>query len=324
MLARSPFFRLLVLVVIAACWSTPTFAQEDPAFTEDLPTLSLQRLTVGVTSSFFYAPWNDLNDSFGAVRDAYAYNAVLGLERGSIDRHRGDMSAGIDLTYRIVGPISLTIEGALTSTKAEMQLTANPTSYTYYGVFGRSKYHNSFDLGLAGFGGGLVIDLPGTLHTRLRITAGRSEATLEYAFSSTSDNEIGRFNATLRDVSTYITIGLESSIPIAGPLSFFLGAQFRSLGFANLRGDGTAFHDYPSTPGYAVEIPMRARLVRAGSYYGVDGNGDWRVEDVERLMLEPWAATSNLSVFSSLQRDAVPATLYLNGFGIRGGLTYAF
>jgi hypothetical protein len=324
MRARSSPVRLFMLIALAACMNLPMLAQDEPPVPDDLPGLSLQRLTVNVTSSFVFAPWKDLNDSFGAVRDAYAYNPILGLQSGSVDRHRGDMSAGLDLTYRLVGPISATIEGSFTTTGAEMHLTTAPGNISIAGVFGPREFRNTFDLSLVGIGAGFVIDLSGALNTRLRLTAGHSSATLDYFFHMNSAYENSRLDATLRDEGTYISIGIENSITIAGPLSFFLGAHYRSLRFANLQGDGRAFHALPFMSGHAFEVPIKARLVRAGSYYGVDGPEDWRVNMVERSMLGPWLVTPNVNIYSSLQEEAVPATLYLNGFGIKGGLTYAF
>lgn len=324
MLARLLICRSIWLAAVAACFVAPVIAQEEPAVADDLPAVSLQRLTVGVTSSFFYAPWKDLNDSFGSVRDAYAYNAVLGLQDGHIDRHRGDLSVGIDLTYRIVGPISLALEAVRTFSGAEMEVRSASNGYTFYSLSGTSKFHNSFDLGVTNVGGGLVIDLPGSLSPRILILAGRADATLDYSFEYAGAIERGRFDATLKDHGTFIVIGLETSIPVWGPISFSLGAQYRSLRFAALEGNGTATQDYSLSSGYRQQMPFRARLVRSGAYFGVDVEGDWPVWGWGERIIIPWAAAPGSHHYSTFLRDAVPTTLYLNGFGIRGGLNYAF
>lgn len=325
MYSRSPLTaRLLVLTALMLCFGMPIVAQDDPVPADEIPALSLQRLSVGITSTFFYAPWKDLNDSFGAVRDAYAYNPTLGLQNGSVDRHRGDLSTGIDLTYRIVGPISLLLEGHRTFTDANMGLRTVPTGYF---LVGSPSYPTTFDYSLdlqvTGLGGGFVIDLLGSPRTRVRLSAGRATAALDYAFSAVSDREITRLNASLSDESTYITVGLEGSIPIVGSLSFNLGATYRSLRFARLEGDGTLFHDWPDYPGYAETIPFSTGWVKAGSYYGIDPAEGSRVYIGDRALVVPWLGTPGTSV-DELTGTTTRTTLYLNGFGVRGGLSYAF
>lgn len=285
--------------------------------------MSLQRLTVGVTSSFFYAPWNDLNDSFGAVRDAYAYNAVLGLQSGSIDRHRGDISAGLDVMYRLVGPISFVVEASRSFSRADMTLRT-VASHAVPGLAPVPRsFDNSFDLQVTGIGAGMLIDVSSTLRTRVRLSVGHAEANLDYAYSLVNDFNVYRLNASLADQTTYIALGVEGSIPIAGPLSLTIGAAYRSVRFSRLEGDGTMMRDFPASPGYAATIPFRARLVKAGSYYGIDPSGDWRLEIGEQALVTPWLSTPGTSD-DALSTSASPTILYLSGFGIRGGLTYAF
>jgi hypothetical protein len=327
MLARSYASRPLRLLALLVSLLCALSAQEDPTIPDDVPALSLQRLSVSAASAFFYAPWKELNDSFGAVRDAYAYNAPIGLDHGRIDRLRGDVSVGIDLQYRVVGPISLIVEGTTTFTGADMSLQTRPVSHVdhafYYIPYVATQFNNSFDLRLTGIGAGLAVGLPGVLRSRIRLTAGRSSASLDYAFSSVNSSEISRFNANLTDHTTYISVGLESSIPIAGSFSLCFGVHYRSLRFAGLKGDGTVFRDYPGFPGSEYSSPFKARLVNAGSYFGIDISGDGRAVQAGRELMIPWLATPGTSIYQ-LSVDPTPATLYLDGFGARGGLTYAF
>jgi hypothetical protein len=234
------------------------------------------------------------------------------------------MSAGIEAMYRVAGPISIILEGYRTYSAAKMHLRTVPTGNFLLGLPSSSAaFENSFDLTVTGIGGGFVVDLLGSPRTRVRVSAGRASAALEYAFSEVNDIEVYRFNASLADQSTYIVLGLEGSIPIVGSLSLHLGALYRSVRFARLEGDGTIFHEYFSTPGSAETVPFRADFVRAGSYYGINTSGDWRAENGRYVLISPWVATPGTSV-NELWTNATRTTLYLSGFGIRGGIDYAF
>ncbi len=315
---------LLLTVFLFSIHRTPLLAQDPTIEVLDEPVLSLGRLSVGLSANYYFVPWNDLNDSFNAVRDAYAYNSVLGLTSGTVDRHRGDLVPSLNLSYRIAGPISLVVEGGMTITQAALDLRTSPTDHTFaFTPWSPTNYRNSFDLQLTGIGGGVSIDLPGSLRGRLRITAGSASASMDYEFIHDNADEVYRFNAALEDQSTYLSIGLDGVVPIAGPISLSLGAEYRSLRFAGLEGDGSVYHEYRFDPTSAVTTPFQARLVKAGSYYGIDVSGDWRAEGFAYVLGTPWRATPDTHVYA-VPLHATPATLYLSGFSIRGGLTYAF
>lgn len=314
---------LLTLFLIGIDW-TMLCAQEPFVEETDAPALSLGRLSVGLSVNYYFVPWNDLNDSFNAVRDAYAYNATLGLTSGTVDRHRGDLSPSLDLSYRVAGPISAIIEGGMTFSTVKLQLRASPTDHTFYMTpWTPTAYHNSFDLRVNSFGAGFALDLRGALQGRLTVTAGSARASLDYEFTQDNSSEYVRFNAALKDRSTYLTIGLESVVPIAGPLSFSLGAEYRSLRFADLTGDGSMDHEWKNDPTSPFTAPFRSRLVKAGSYYGIDIDGDPRAENSAYYLVAPWRAAPDTPLYS-VPYFTTPATLYLTGLSIRGGFTYAF
>jgi hypothetical protein len=106
-------------------------------------------------------------------------------------------------------------------------------------------------------------------------------------------------------------------------LSLNVGATYRSVRFARLEGDGTIFHEYLNSPGSAGTVPFRTQWVKAGSYYGINPSGTWSADNGKYVLLAPWLGTPGTAV-NELWENATRTTLYLSGFGIRGGISYAF
>lgn len=323
MLARSYVHRPLRLLALFVGLPWTLFAQEDPTIPDDVPAFSLERLSIGYSSTFYLVPWTDLNDSFNAVRDAYAYSSTVDLVGGFIERHRGDLSHMLTASYRVAGPFSIHAEAMVTGAKAQFEVRTRSPGPAFNGNSVLTNYEvvnaNAFDLSVRGVGLGFSLEISERFSTRLTASAGTAYASLDYDFHHFFDWSSYRYRVTLRDQNTFLSLSAEGSVPLTSAISFNFGVSFRSLRFARLEGDGALTYD-DHLYDWDYKAPFHARLAKDGSYYGIDIAGDYRVTGNRYIQRQPWLSTPGPLGGG----NPVPMTLYLGGIGIRGGLSYAF
>jgi hypothetical protein len=136
----------LVLLPLAS------FAQE-----EEEAWLSLKRLSLTVSGTYSYRPWNKLNESLTIVQDAVNYGTSIANPNGSAEKIIGDVSGQILLSYRVVNALAVNVFGGPTFTSSHTILESSSQKRTQdyrfnalgYGAGAEYHYAINDDLGLS-------------------------------------------------------------------------------------------------------------------------------------------------------------------------------
>lgn len=321
---RSRQFATIAVILFSATCLTVSLPAQDQTIPADEPgVLSLQRLSIRASSVYSFVPWKDLNASFDAVRDGFAYSATHLNPSGHVEHRLGDLSQTATISYRIIGDLHFVVQGLWTSGNTGFEVK-EPTSGTVYS--GNSVltnptliYANTFDFRLRGWAVGAAMEVEMLVPLRLTLLLGRGFVHLDYRYSRSDEWEQYHYDALMENASGLTAITLETSVHISGPLSLSFGATYRAIQFPELGGDGM-YRSANLLYGYEYSGKFQARLINAGAFYGIDVKGDWPAENyVNYILRAPWRNAPG-PLFGA---PPEAATLNLSGFGIAGGLVIA-
>ena len=262
--------------------------------------LSLDRLSVSVTSSYAFVPWREFNDSYQIFHDAVGYNSAYPNPTGYIQKIQGDASIGLQVNYRLFGGLSVFVGGEYGGTKAKMEFKPQD--------FLMQAYRHEFEFSMTNIGGGIAYEQNATswLRTTVFFSVETSKGKLNTNYGSNYVTSIRTFSAPLSDRAILFRGGYGLGIDLLDPLSIDLMVEYRSLRYDGLKGRGLYVQQY-TTGGYYYEEGFDAILVSGPEYFGAGLAQSSSSYLYQALGL--WMA--DLSSIPS------PATLDLSGISIR-------
>lgn len=315
-----PYFHLELLLRIMAyvrtlLWMVLPLLSSSLLAQDEVPWLSLSRLTVSSAATYHYRPWNFYNNSLSLVEQAVRYDFVYTNPSGSFEKILGDAGGEISASYRILSGLSLEVFGSYGETGGAVHLTYGPPSLTIV-------IEQEISLRLYEFGSGIRYIFKPLENVSLAAVVRISKAygTMDYEFLFLPPWQWKHlYQAELKDRTTVSRIGLEATYPLWNNVKLIGSVEYRWMSFDKLEGAGKETNYYGSGPDY--ENSFRARLAQINGYFfGVEAIEGTHIY-TEHLMHTLWSRTE---LYAQWWSNREPAILDLSSLGLKLGVSYEF
>lgn len=295
---------------------------------EDLPWLSLNRLSVSISSSYHYRPWTSYNASLRKAQDAVRYDPSYRNPEGSFEKILGDLGIDLSISYFIFEDLSFNVIGGYTGTQSKLDLTYL-SSLSPMPSPPNTNVNQELRLGLTEIGGGVRYQqrLAENLHLVFGGTIVSSQLRFLFNYELNTALIDGKhprtkysFAATLSDKATSVRalVGLRWSF--LSFLSSIAEIDYRWLRFESVRGTGKQITEY-LTPTYnAFTKDFNALLGETDGYFGILLSPMTGPLDEHLLHIPLWGRTDVLPYWETRR----PVGLDLSGFGVRLGVQFDF
>lgn len=306
-----PRFPWLLCLFLLSPLLSPAFGQEE------VPWLSLERLSISTSGSYHFRPWHFYNNSLSLVEQAVRYDAAYTNPAGSYEKIVGDMGTGLVISYQLLEGLHIEGLGLYTMTGGSVRLEqpriSFPPSVTIqdlslrvieWGIGVRSTFSlgNEFDL-----------------NTALHVSRASGELRYDYGYIPTNRQEY-LFEADLNDRSSAVRAAVEVSYRLFGLFQLTGGVEYRWLRFDNLEGWGKEIYRDKGFP-YEGIRPFQAKLAQTKGYFFGLIPSDGSYISNAHLMRTLWTRTE---IYPSWWNNLEPASLDLSSFGFRIGVRYEF
>jgi hypothetical protein len=281
---------------------------------ENTPWLSFERLAVTAGSTYHFVPWKKYNESMSLAQTAISYDPYYQDPGGEFEKIRGDVSFDFALGYRIVGGLSVNLNGGYLATGSLS------TVWYYRGTWGWIMSQKvNIDVPYYGIG----IQYERDVTQRLSVAASGCISRFPALFSFENRRDwVGQsrivHTATLRETRYGMMCRCDFLCRAFGPLSVNASVNYRWLKYPNLAGNGTYTYKDEGAPPYSRSYPFGARLGEAQGYFGIILSPEDQAHTNVGVLYDLWERTSAPRVYNNQQ----PAVLNLSGFGISVGIRY--
>jgi hypothetical protein len=284
---------------------------------DEMPWLSLDRLTVSSSATYHYRPWNFYNNSLSLVEQAVRYDPTYSKPSGSFEKIVGDVGGELCASYRILSGFSLEILGSYAGTDAALELVNEYSSPPVRDMTTQEIFFSVYEVG---FGARYSLEFIENLRFAAVVRLSKAFGTMEYEYLFIpSWNWKYTLQTKLQDRTIVPRVAFEASYPLWHNLKFTGSVEYRWMSFDRLEGSGKITRSHGSGPDY--EDTFRARLAQIkGYFFGVEPiDGTYIIN--EHLTRTLWSRTE---LWSQQWFAKGPARLDLSSFGFKLGLSYEF
>ena len=285
---RKQFFLVAVYALLVPAIST--------VHSQSLPWSSPHRLSLSLTSSYYFNPWNNYNDALAKVAHRIRLDPYFVEPEGFYEEIDGDLALQAALSYGVAGRVSARVTGQYGQSSSQFEFYPSPAN-PQERVFS-SAFHQSLDWNFWAIGGGASYQFPLRRGLYLKASAGAEHYSAQldlkwrYSYSANgplSENEGVSVQAKLQDQSWGGNLAFAVQWQLAGPLALLAGASYNDF--------------------YLDNLPFTAELVEASNYFGL------RMKEKQAgaydIFLPP------LTFLTSPDENArVPAKIDLNSSGL--------
>ncbi len=281
---------------------------------ENTPWLSFERLAVTAGSTYHFVPWKKYNESMSLAQTAISYDPYYQDPGGEFEKIRGDVTLGFALGYRIVGGLSVNLNGGY--------LTTGSLSTVWYSRgIGGWIISQKVNIDVPYYGIGIRYERDVT--QRLSVAASGCISRFPALFSFENKRDwVGQsrivHTASLRETRYGMMYKFELFYRAFGPLSINTSIDYRWLRYPELSGNGTYTWETENLPPSASSYSFKARLGEAQGYFGIILSPEDQAHTDVGVLYNLWSRAPVPRVWTNQQ----PAVLDLSGFGISVGIRY--
>lgn len=312
---------LLILVTIASLLPCSVIAQDE------VPWLSLSRLSLTASSSYHFSPWKKYNESLQLAQEAIQYDSYYAAPKGSFEKILGDGTIEVDIGYRLVEELSLYAIGGYTTTSSDDNF-----SYTVLGLgtngefivlveprFSQKVKLNIFEYGI---GARYSYEISKGVKIFSSTSASRSDAKFNFDYEYQRLSQRYVYSVEMLDAKYSYRVGVGIQVNLFGPINLNSSIEYRWLKFADFQGDGTYLEQYNNpNSSYEYSQTFQTHLGESDGYFGIYSLMPNRPIINEHLLHILWRRTSVGATWYSTKK---PATLELSGIGINLGVQLEF
>ncbi|MBI3789237.1 MAG: hypothetical protein HY276_13410 [Ignavibacteriales bacterium] len=293
----------------------------------EIPWLSLSRLSISASTSYHFSPWKKYNESLQLAQDAIRYDPTYAAPKGSFEKILGDGSIELSAGYRLIEGLSINVIGGYTATSSE-----GIFSHSVFGTdsdgssvtLAEPRFIQNFKLNVVEYGFGIRYTYEITEGISLAAGASASQAhgrlNFEYEFQRSSTTY--SYSVEMQEAQYSYRVGLGMLVNLYGPISLNSSIEYRWLKFPNFQGDGTYREQHnTSTSSDEYSQPFQALLGESDGYFGIHSPHTAQTVVNEHLLHILWQRTS---VWATWYETRKPATLDLSGVGVKIGIQVEF
>lgn len=248
---------------------------------EEVPWLSLSRLSIAAATSYHFSPWKKYNESLQLAQDAIRYNFWYQVPRGSFEKILGDGSVELSAGYRLIEGLSVNIIAGYTSTSSDgnfvnanhENLYPNGAPYTLERAINQNIRLNVQEYGL---GFRYEYEITGGIHLfgLASVNQAYGNLSFEYEYMYAYDLQaLGAryfYSVELQDKKLSYHVGLGAVIHLYDFLSLTSSVEYRWLKLPDFYGVGTyRFQNTSANNGYEQNESFEASLGEADGYFGI-------------------------------------------------------